>query len=164
MKDKRDKPMNRAMIAHHLELALNGDPDTFRQKIELLYKAIRPKRILHKTEYHHLDKDTITITLDRRRAKRVEEIFFEYLDTRNIAGTWSIKTTKPERLTPSKFRFTFKRQKEEIKIINETKSRKKEQPKHIRRPKRVSAEEVVDNMSDQEAAELLARLLAKHQG
>lgn len=155
---KQPDKLSRAQVAHHLKLALEGDPANLRHKVDLLYRAVRPKRVLHKTEYNQVDKYTITITLDRRRAKTVEELFFEFIDRCHIEGEWSVKSLKPLRISPSLFRFTFARAKEVIQIHTNGVSKK---GKNYSSKKKLSIEADFDSMNDEEQEALLARLLAR---
>jgi hypothetical protein len=111
--------MDKKSIANHLGLALTGDEQQLKGKVEKLYKVLtrkpikKPGRARRRLKFVQTDKVTWQVILEREDAKQVEEIWFDFVDRKNLDGDWRIEVEngkpKPTWRVSQTFCFTFTR-------------------------------------------------------
>ena len=156
-------------IKRHLHLALECKDDRdLRKRVEVLYQLMTKKkpRFVSSRPIFIIKSNNreVEVQLSRRDAKRVEEIFYEFLDRkkalRDLEGDWAPVSLSPKRINPALFSFTFKRT---VPIIEDTPVKKEKKDKSVTKKAVTVAglSRTMQSMDEQAQKELLERLMKK---
>jgi len=160
------KRLKRSELLRHIGLALEIEDDAeFRRAVSLLYSSQtkpRPKFVSSRPLFKVNQANTeIVVELSRADAKRVEEIFYDFIARKGFDGKWRPASLKPRRITPALFSFTFLR---EITPVSNGTAAKSE--KRGRREKPAPKPEVLahrfESLDEEAQREFLRKMAAKH--
>lgn len=130
--------MDKKSIVNHLGLAVNGDEQQLKEKVKKLYQVLtrpttrKPGRAIRKLKFVQTDQKTWQVILQRDDAKQVEEIWFDFVDRKNLDGEWRIeienRKPKPTWRVGNTFCFTFFRVPEKATTAKRAKKKVEEKP------------------------------------
>ncbi len=156
-------------LLRHLELALSGQPEHLREKVEHVVSLCQrhtklpavPQRNVLFSNGKTARREYWDVELCRKDAKFVEEVWADFMARKKLHGTWRTATVKGQ-LSPvardidtGQITFRFLKVPDTIRIPEDKDEKKKE------KPTLATTKESVKKMSKEQQVELLKILLAR---